>query len=160
MKYLFSDIKNLFFPYSSMEDYKQAGMWPEFGVDVDEDIFTLYTGEPPVGKVRGSIDGMPAWVDVSPQQPLTSDELAAKARIHRDDFIIATDPMMVSDYSIDDISLTEAQRAELTATRAAYRSWPTLENWPLIELPELPQWLLVEAVNQGYRVPVWPPLPA
>ncbi|PHZ33731.1 phage tail protein [Yersinia kristensenii] len=68
--------------------------------------------------------------------------------------------MTLSDYSIDDTLLTNAQRAELTATRALYRAWPTLESWPLIELPELPQWLLVEAVNQGYRVPVWPPLPA
>ncbi|HDL8251651.1 phage tail protein [Yersinia kristensenii] len=64
---------------------------------------------------------------------------------------------MVSDYSIDDTLLTNAQRAELTATRALYRAWPTLESWPLIELPELPQWLLVEAVNQGYIVPTWPP---
>ncbi|WP_233420383.1 phage tail protein [Yersinia bercovieri] len=67
-----------------------------------------------------------------------------------------TDPMMVSDYSIDDIPLTTQQRDELTTTRAAYRAWPTVENWPLIELPELPQWLLIEAVNQGYIVPTWP----
>ncbi|MBX9474134.1 phage tail protein [Yersinia enterocolitica] len=65
--------------------------------------------------------------------------------------------MMVSDYSINDTLLTKAERTELTATRALYRAWPTVENWPLIELPELPQWLLVEAVNQGYIVPTWPP---
>ncbi|HGP3735362.1 TPA: phage tail protein [Yersinia enterocolitica] len=87
----------------------------------------------------------------------TADELAAVARGYRDAFIRATDPLMVSDYSIDDTLLINAQRAELTATRALYRAWPTLESWPLIELPELPQWLLVEAVNQGYIVPTWPP---
>ncbi|MCW6551168.1 phage tail protein, partial [Yersinia ruckeri] len=65
-------------------------------------------------------------------------------------------PMMVSDYSIDDAPLTEPQRRELIATRSAYRAWPTVENWPLIELPDISQWLLIEAVNQGYRVPVWP----
>ncbi|MFB5184679.1 phage tail protein [Yersinia intermedia] len=85
---------------------------------------------------------------------------ANTARQYRDAFIIATDPMMVNDYSIDDKPLTEAQRSELISTRAAYRSWPTVASWPLIELPKLPQWLLVEAVNQGYRVPVWPELPA
>ncbi|WP_267248652.1 hypothetical protein [Yersinia sp. Marseille-Q5920] len=90
----------------------------------------------------------------------TADELAAVARGYRDAFISATDTMTLSDYSIDDTLLTNAQRTELTATRALYRAWPTLESWPLIELPELPQWLLVEAVNQGYRVPVWPPLSA
>ncbi|HGF6567512.1 TPA: phage tail protein [Yersinia enterocolitica] len=88
-----------------------------------------------------------------------NDLLATVARQYRDAFIIATDPMMVSDYSIDDKPLTEAQRSELTATRAVYRAWPTLANWPLIELPALPQWLLIEAVNQGYRVPVWPEQP-
>ncbi|HDL8115219.1 phage tail protein [Yersinia enterocolitica] len=64
--------------------------------------------------------------------------------------------MMISDFSINDNPLTADKLTELIATRAAYRQWPTLDNWPLIELPELPQWLLVEAVNQGYRVPVWP----
>lgn len=89
-----------------------------------------------------------------------SDQIAALARQYRDAFITATDPMMVSDYSIDDTPLTNTQRTELTANRAEYRAWPTVESWPLIALPELPQWLLIEAVNQGYRVPVWPPLPA
>nr|WP_258953870.1 hypothetical protein [Yersinia bercovieri] len=89
-----------------------------------------------------------------------NDLLTTVARHYRDAFIVATDPLMVSDYSIDDVPLTTQQRDELIATRATYRAWPTVENWPLIELPELPQWLLVEAVNQGYRVPVWPPLPA
>ncbi|CNH16779.1 putative tail fiber assembly protein [Yersinia intermedia] len=88
-----------------------------------------------------------------------NDKVATTARQYRDAFIVATDPLMVSDYSIDDKPLTEAQRRELTTTRTAYRAWPTLANWPLIELPALPQWLLIEAVNQGYRVPVWPELP-
>ncbi|EOY1422735.1 phage tail protein [Yersinia sp. Marseille-Q3913] len=84
--------------------------------------------------------------------------LAATARMYRDSFIHATDPLMVSDYSIDDMPLTEAQRSELTIIRAAYRAWPTVAGWPLVEMPELPQWLLIEAVNQGYRVPAWPEL--
>lgn len=86
-----------------------------------------------------------------------SDRVACFARTHRDAFITATDSLMISDYSIDDIPLTETQRSELLVIRSAYRVWPTLENWPMIELPELPQWLLIEAVNQGFQVPVWPP---
>lgn len=93
------------------------------------------------------------WVNI-PAPIVTADEMDADARGYRDTFIVATTPMMVSDYCIDDIPLTEAQREELIATRARYPVWPTQENWPLIELPELPQWLLVEAVNQGYCVPV------
>ncbi|CNG46970.1 tail fiber assembly protein [Yersinia similis] len=88
------------------------------------------------------------------------DRVAAVARRYRDAFIEATDPMMVSDYSIDDMPLTSEQRRELAETRLAFKTWPTQENWPRIELPDIPYWLLIEAVNQGYRVPVWPAGPA
>ncbi|WP_145554843.1 phage tail protein [Yersinia canariae] len=86
-----------------------------------------------------------------------ADAVACTARSYRDALIMVTDSLMLSDYCIDDAPLAAEQRTELTETRATYRAWPTQENWPLIELPELPQWLLIEAVNQGYRVPVWPP---
>ncbi|EQB2038605.1 phage tail protein [Yersinia enterocolitica] len=112
---------------------------------------------PPINKQLGVIDGRPNWIDILSFPILTDDELAAKARHYRDAFIVATDPLMVSDYCIDDIPLTQNQLTELATVRAAYRAWPTLEGWPLIELPELSQWLLVEAVNQGYIVPTWPP---
>lgn len=89
-----------------------------------------------------------------------ADAVASIARTYRDALIMATDSLMLNDYCVDDTPLTAKQRTELTETRATYRAWPTQESWPLIELPELSQWLLVEAVNQGYRVPVWPPLSA
>lgn len=85
-----------------------------------------------------------------------NDKIAAIARDYRDTFLSTTDAMMTSDFSVDDIPLTESKRSELIATRAAYRAWPTLADWPLIELPDIPQWLLIEAVNKGYRVPIWP----
>ncbi|MGL4486522.1 MAG: phage tail protein [Yersinia sp. (in: enterobacteria)] len=93
-----------------------------------------------------------------------TDQQAAVARRYRDAFIKATDPMMVSDYSIEDQLITEEQRTELVAIRLAYKQWPSQDGWPLIELPVItptgtdkPSWLLVEAVNNGYQVPVWPP---
>ncbi|WP_057650721.1 phage tail protein [Yersinia frederiksenii] len=133
-----------------------AESWPGDAIEVTQDIYDQYTSAAPTGKEIGIDNTQPCWVDIQ-TPPLTHDQLAAKARAYRDDFIIATDHMMVSDYSIDDTPLTEAQRSELTNIRAAYRAWPMQEYWPLIELPELPQWLLIEAVNQGYRVPAWPP---
>ncbi|PSH16002.1 phage tail protein [Yersinia pseudotuberculosis] len=154
--YFYSHTNNSFYPADLIESYQQAGTWPEDGIEVTDDVFIMYSGTPPEGKVRGTVDGMPAWVNIPAPPELTSDELAATARSYRDAFITATDSMMVSDYCLGDTQLTEAQRTELMEARTAYRSWPTLENWPLIELPELPQWLLVETVNQGYRVPEWP----
>lgn len=86
-----------------------------------------------------------------------ADAIASIARKYRDALIMATDSLMLSDYCIGDTLLTAAQQTELLAIRSSCRAWPTQENWPLIELPEIPQWLLIEAVNQGYIVPTWPP---
>ncbi len=154
--YCFSATTLSFYPKDLLEIYTDAGSLPDDLIEVDDDTYTQFINLPPEGKMRGANKkGFPVWVNI-PAPIITADEMGADARGYRDAFIVATDPMMVSDYCIDDIPLTEAQREELIATRARYRVWPTLENWPLIELPELPQWLLVEAVNQGYRVPVWP----
>ncbi|CNE48691.1 putative tail fiber assembly protein [Yersinia bercovieri] len=159
MKYYFSPTTLGLYREEMKPRYIAAESWPSDAIEVTQDIYDQYTNAAPTGKEIGVDNTQPCWVDIQ-TLPLNPDQLAAKARAHRDDFIIATDPMMVSDYSIDDAPLTKEQRTELTATRALYRAWPMQENWPLIELPELPQWLLVEAVNQGYRVPVWPPLSA
>lgn len=61
------------------------------------------------------------------------------------------------DYTIGDIELTEEKIIELTAVRRSYKTWPKQSQWPLIELPQIPQWLLTEAVNHGYIMPDWPP---
>ncbi len=154
--YCFSPTTLSFYPKDLLEIYTGAGSLPDDLIEIDDDTYTQFINFPPVGKMRGANKkGLPVWVNI-PARIITADEMGADARGYRDAFIVATDPMMVSDYCIDDIPLTEAQREELITTRACYRVWPTQENWPLIELPELPQWLLVEAVNQGYRVPVWP----
>ncbi|HDL7837079.1 TPA: phage tail protein [Yersinia enterocolitica] len=160
MKALFSPVLVAFIPENMAQDGSFHDEITKSLVVVSDEELALYWKQPaPLGQMLGVADNRPVWVDIpplSPPPPLTTDELAAKARQYRDSFIVATDPMMVSDYSIDDKPLTDAQRSELIAVRATYRAWPTSANWPLIELPALPQWLLIEAVNQGYRVPVWP----
>ncbi|HEN3440908.1 phage tail protein [Yersinia enterocolitica] len=161
MDALFSPSIIAFYSVNMIEDGSYRDSLPDDLIVPTREELTIYWKKtPPINKQLGVIDGRPEWVDILFFPIFTDDELAAKARQHRDDFIVATDPVMVSDYCIDDMPLTEAQREELIATRAIYRAWPKLESWPLIALPELPQWLLIEAVNQGYRVPVWPPLPA
>ncbi|MEB2439864.1 phage tail protein [Citrobacter braakii] len=54
------------------------------------------------------------------------------------------------------VLLSDEQRSELRQTRADYKNWPECRDWPGIELPDVPQWLLVEAVNNGYVVYNWP----
>ncbi|CNK29108.1 putative tail fiber assembly protein [Yersinia aldovae] len=155
--YCFSAKKCCFYPSELLSVYAKAGTLPDDLVDIDDDIYIQFTQRPPMGKMRGTDNkGMPVWIDIPASPALTHDELATMARCYRDEFIAATDRLMISDYCINDEPLAEYQRNELMTTRAAYRTWPTSFGWPLIELPELPQWLLIEAVNQGYRVPVWP----
>lgn len=157
--YYFSATTLSFYPAELLDVYAEAGTLPADLVEIDDDAYAQFSDAQPIGKKRGADKkGKPVWVNV-PAPVVTADDVAAIARRHRDAFIKETDSMMVDDYSIDDKPLSEAQRHELIAIRAIYRSWPTEDNWPLIELPELPQWLLIEAVNQGYRVPVWPELP-
>lgn len=158
MKIFFSPTMIGFRTLDMVEDGSYDDGYGDF-IELSESEKLIYWKQsPPAGQVLGAVKSRPAWVNIPTPAPLTADELDATARQYRDNFIVATDPMMVSDYCIDDIPLTTAQRDELTTTRAIYRAWPKLELWPLIKLPELPQWLLIEAVNQGYRVPVWPPL--
>ncbi|MBW5824052.1 tail fiber assembly protein [Yersinia kristensenii] len=154
--YCFSATTLSFYPKELLDVYADAGTLPSDLIEIGDDIYAQFAAQPPAGKMRGADKkGKPVWVNV-PVPTVTADDIAATARRYRDAFITATDAITIVDYSIDDKPLTDAQRSELMAIRAAYRAWPTLANWPLIELPELPQWLLIEAVNQGYRVPVWP----
>lgn len=142
MKYLFSDIKNLFFPYSSMEDYKQAGMWPESGVDVDEDIFALYTGEPPAGKARGSVDGMPAWVDAPPPPELTHEQVVLEATEKRHQLKIQADSEI--EWRQDAVDGGYAETDEVTEL-AAWKKYRVLlmridaSKAPDIEWPVAPE---------------------
>lgn len=152
--YKFSKKTLGFYPAELMDIYIQAGTLPDDVVDVDVAGHKEFTKQPPAGKILGADDcGLPIWVD-TPAPTLT--ELAAQARRYRDAFLTATDQMTLVDYSISDVPLNAEQRAELLAVRQSYKSWTNEPGWPLIELPELPTWLLIEAVNRGYRVPKWP----
>lgn len=75
-EYIFSPGKNAFYPLSLQSEYEAAGTWPEDGVPVSVDVYTHFSDLPPDGKVRGVIDGMPAWVDIPPP---THEELVAIA---------------------------------------------------------------------------------
>lgn len=51
------------------DDYVDTGLWPESGVEVDEDVFTEFQ-TPPIGKMREpNSEGYPSWVDIPPPSP-------------------------------------------------------------------------------------------
>ncbi|HDL7334537.1 TPA: tail fiber assembly protein [Yersinia enterocolitica] len=157
--YYFSATTLSFYPAELLDVYADAGTLPADLVEIDDDVYAQFSDMQPIGKKRGANKkGMPEWIDI-PAPVVTDNDIAATARRYRDAFITATDAMTIVDYSIDDSPLTDEQRSELMAVRLAFKAWPIVTGWPLVEMPELPQWLLIEAVNQGYRVPVWPELP-
>ncbi|RUT64885.1 tail fiber assembly protein (plasmid) [Morganella morganii] len=76
MKYIFDKKTNAFYPVAMKQEYENAGMWPESGVEITEEVFASFRN-PPEGKMMGSDKkGNPVWVDVP---PLTHEQCVAIA---------------------------------------------------------------------------------
>ncbi|MEH3401869.1 tail fiber assembly protein [Enterobacter cloacae] len=156
MNYWFSPANNAFYPVALKESYVNAGSLPNDLIEVEDTIFNEFSATPPDGKMRGVGDsGLPIWVDI-PVVEESPEQIKARARVLRDEFIVSTDRMLVSDFTINNIPLTAEQQAELLGVRQKFKVWPESEGWPKVELPEIPQWILIEAVNNGYIVKNWP----
>ncbi|HEI3291148.1 TPA: tail fiber assembly protein [Escherichia coli] len=156
MNYWFSPANNAFYPVALKESYVSAGSLPNDLIEVEDTIFNEFSATPPYGKMRGIGDsGLPIWVDI-PAVEESPEQIKARARVLRDEFIVSTDRMLVSDFTINNIPLTAEQQAELLDVRQKFKLWPESEGWPNVELPAIPQWILIEAVNNGYVVKNWP----
>ncbi|WBT22665.1 hypothetical protein [Enterobacter hormaechei] len=81
-------------------------------------------------KLRGiGADGFPIWIDngiiVVEESP---EQIQARARALVDEFIVSTDRMLVSDFTINNIPLTAEQQAELLDVRQKFKLWPESEG--------------------------------
>ncbi|MBJ3591254.1 tail fiber assembly protein [Salmonella enterica subsp. enterica serovar Saintpaul] len=79
-KYVFSAKKNAFFPVELKSSYQKTGEWPNDGIEIEDSVATEFMQEPPEGKYRNVIAGMPAWVDIPPP---TQEELSAVAELRK-----------------------------------------------------------------------------
>lgn len=66
----YSASQNVFYYIPWKETYESAGSWPVDAVDVSDEDYATYMGTPPAGKVRGPVNGLPAWVDAPEPTPL------------------------------------------------------------------------------------------
>ncbi len=67
--FYFSPSTSSFYPEELMDSYKESGTLPDDLIPVSDDIFLIYSGVPPVGKMRGAnSERQPVWVD-TPAQP-------------------------------------------------------------------------------------------
>lgn len=132
---------------------------------VSEDASTISPG---VGERAFGVDSLPDeffdfefnyWMfdgeKITPHIP-TVEEFTLEARKIRNDFILATDPLVIADYSINDVYLSQEQREELFATRLDFKRWPSQPGWPDIPLPAVPAWISEELIVRGYMMPAWP----
>ncbi|EFB9783524.1 TPA: tail fiber assembly protein [Escherichia coli] len=84
MKYIYDSLTNSFYPLTMKDDYTLVGMWPEKGVEVDEDTFVEFQN-PPVGKIRvAGEDGYPTWGDTPPP---TKEQLVADVEVKKQTLI-------------------------------------------------------------------------
>ena len=65
-QYKFSATTTSFYPVGLLDMYENAGTLPADLVDVSDEDYTTFTGQPPEGKTRGSKGDKPAWVDIPP----------------------------------------------------------------------------------------------
>ncbi|EFN9929941.1 tail fiber assembly protein [Enterobacter roggenkampii] len=82
--FIFSASENMFYSKLDEPSCERAGTWPEDAVDVDDDVFLMFSGTPPIGKRRGVVNGMPAWVDVPPP---TTEQFVSQAELKRQKLI-------------------------------------------------------------------------
>lgn len=128
-----------FIPASWKEDGTYSDdSWPEDAVEVsDEDAATYWRTTPPAGKMLGTINSRPVWVDIpAPGR----DELLAKAERQRQQLLNQANAIMLdwrTELMLGEIS--DANRAKLSAWMAykndvkAFDVTTDVEhvNWPI-----------------------------
>jgi hypothetical protein len=68
LSYVFSPSLKAFFATDLRARYDQAGTWPGDAVAVSADDWASFLTGQPDGKVLGSVDDAPAWVDAPPEE--------------------------------------------------------------------------------------------
>lgn len=61
----FSPAASAFYSYTLKDLFDAAGTWPTDAVDIPDDVRDQFRVAPD-GKILGSVDGLPAWIDAPP----------------------------------------------------------------------------------------------
>lgn len=64
MKMFYSPNTAAFYPELLRDAYDDSDTWPEDAIEVTDHEFTIYSGTPPVGMIRGTVDDRPGWVSM------------------------------------------------------------------------------------------------
>jgi hypothetical protein len=160
--FYYSPSVDVCYPGFLYESYKDSGTWPADGVSISEAVhIEFFLNSPPDGKRRhwNSTTKTFSW-EVVPAYVYSDIEKQEVGRRLRNNFVFATDVMMLSDYTMNDTLLTDKQKQDVANTRIAFKIWPTNDNWWNTPLPTVPQWIIDDATkNRKYHHPTsneWP----
>ncbi|UQY45080.1 tail fiber assembly protein [Mixta hanseatica] len=138
MSYFFSPDKNAFYDSELKSAYDATNSWPEDAIEVSDDIFQTYIAAPPEGKVRGSIEGEPGWVDVP---PLTSEENVTAAANKKSILISDASAIIAPLQDAVDLDMATDSEKESLAVWKKYRvllNRVDTSSAPEIDWPTLP----------------------
>jgi hypothetical protein len=68
---VYSPSQNSFYATELEARYRASGSWPADGIHVADAVWQEFIGNPPAGKTRGQIGGVPGWVEAPPPPALT-----------------------------------------------------------------------------------------
>jgi len=138
--YKFSATTAGFYPIDLLDSYEQAGTLPADLVDVTDEIYDEFTGQPPEGKTRGSNpEGLPAWVDIPQPTPEQMRSQAAQKKAQLlDEAYAAMKPL---ELAVKHNMATDEDRAQLDAWErySVLLSRVDTDKAPDIEWPDKPE---------------------
>ena len=133
-EYIFSAFLNGFLPLAWKEEKEATDSWPVDAVEISYEDYLKFTTDAPEGKILGSVDGLPAWVDIPPptKDALIASAEATKLRLKaqvdaeiawRQD---AVDAGIATDAETAALSEWKKYRVLLMRVDTAKPVWPTL----------------------------------
>ncbi|MBC3250979.1 tail fiber assembly protein [Serratia fonticola] len=137
--YKFSATTVGFYPVEMLEMYEQAGTLPADLVDVTDEAYKTFTGQPPEGKMRGSKGNQPAWVDIPPPTiEETRQGMASRKAQLLNEAYAAMKPL---ELAVKHDMATDEEKTQLDAWErySVLLSRVKPEDAPDIEWPEQPQ---------------------
>lgn len=139
--YLWSPSRKGFYPLSEQSRFELLGVWPEDGVEITESEHAAFFLELQPGKIIGTLNDRPAWIDPPPP---SREELIATIEVARKQLLQDADNIIEdwrTELALDEIS--DANKAKLSAWMAYKRQVKSV--------------LADDALMPGFK---WPQTPA
>lgn len=130
--YFYSPSTDVFIPEALIEVYRDAGTLPDDLIQVTDKTYQKFAaGNPPAGKIRGAVDGLPAWVNQPPLTGAELQEIALQEKTRKLEQIATKTEIWRTQLSLGMLNDTEKERLIewMTYAQAVQRA-DTRKDWP------------------------------